>query len=168
MKRGDIMGHEFMGEVVEEEDLVDVLKQMTCGRGPDVCIDAVGMEAHGTSIDARMHRVKQAVRLEMDRANVLRQVFQAVGKYGRVSVIGVHAGFIDKFPYGAIFGKSVTIRNGQCDMQKYMPTLLKTIEDGKIDPSEIITHRLALDDAAHGYDIFKNKKEECVKVVMKS
>jgi threonine dehydrogenase-like Zn-dependent dehydrogenase len=152
----------------ENEDLVDVLKQMTGGRGPDVCIDAVGMEAHGHSIDAHLDKVKQAVRLEMDRANVLRQVFQSVGKYGRVSVIGVYAGFIDKFPYGAIFGKSVTIRNGQCDVQKYLPKLLKTIENGEIDPSEIITHRLALDDAPHGYDIFKNKEEGCVKVVMKT
>jgi threonine dehydrogenase-like Zn-dependent dehydrogenase len=152
----------------EEEDLVEVLKQMTGGRGPEVCIDAVGMEAHGTSVDARLDKVKQQVKLEMDRANVLRQVFQAAGKGARVSVIGVYAGFIDKFPYGAIFGKGLTIRNGQCDVQKYMPMLLKAIEDGKIDPSEIITHRLALDDAPRGYDIFKNKEEGCVKVVMKT
>ncbi len=152
----------------EEEDLVEVLKQMTGGRGPDVCIDAVGMEAHGTSMDARLDKVKQQVKLEMDRANVLRQVFQAAGKGARVSVIGVYAGFIDKFPYGAIFGKGLTIRNGQCDVQKYMPTLLKAIEDGKIDPSEIITHHLTLDDAPRGYDIFKNKEEGCVKVVMKT
>ena len=151
----------------ETEDLVEILKQKTGGRGPDVCIDAVGMEAHGTSIDARMDQVKQQVKLEMDRANVLRQVFQAAGKGARVSIIGVYAGFIDKFPYGAIFGKGLTIRNGQCDVQKFMPMLLKTIEDGKIDPSEIITHPLTLDDAPRAYDIFKNKEEGCVKVVMK-
>jgi threonine dehydrogenase-like Zn-dependent dehydrogenase len=128
----------------------------------------VGMEAHGTSVDARLDKVKQQVKLEMDRANVLRQVFQAVGKGGRVSVIGVYAGFIDKFPYGAAFGKGVTIRNGQCDVQKFLPRLLETIEEGKIDPSEIISHHLTLDDAPHGYDIFRNKEEGCVKVVMKT
>ena len=152
----------------EEDDLVELLTEMTGGRSPDVCIDAVGMEAHGTSIDARRDNIKQQVKHEMDRANVLRQVFQAAGKGARISVIGVYGGFIDNFPYGAIFEKGLTIRNGQCDVQKYMPALLELIENGKIDPSEIITHRLALDDAAHGYDIFKNKKEGCVKVVMKT
>jgi threonine dehydrogenase-like Zn-dependent dehydrogenase len=152
----------------ETDDLVELLKQMTGGRGPDVCIDAVGMEAHGTSIDARLDKVKQQVKLEMDRANVLRQVFQAVGKGGRVSVIGVYAGFIDKFPYGAVFGKGLTIRNGQCDVQKFLPKLLETIEDGKIDPSEIISHHLTLDDAPHGYEIFRNKEEGCTKVVMRT
>lgn len=151
----------------ETEDLVQILKDMTGGRGPDVCIDAVGMEAHGTSIDARMDKVKQQIKLEMDRANVLRQVFQAAGKGSRVSVIGVYAGFIDKFPYGAIFGKGLTVRNGQCDVHKFMPLLLDTILEGKIDPSEIISHRLTLDEAPHAYDIFKNKQDECVKVVLK-
>ncbi len=152
----------------DTEDLVELLKQMTGGRGPDVCIDAVGMEAHGSSIDAKLDKVKQQVKLEMDRANVLRQVFQAAGKGARVSVIGVYAGFVDKFPAGAMFGKGLTVRNGQCDVQKYMPRLLEAIEDGRINPAEIITHRLDLDDAPHGYDIFKKKEEGCVKVVMKT
>ena len=167
MRLASMAGAETL-DYSETEDLVEMLKQMTGGRGPDVCINAVGMEAHGTSIDARIDKVKQQIKLEMDRANVLRQVFQSAGKGARVSVIGVYAGFIDKFPYGAIFGKGLTIRNGQCDVQKYMPRLLKTIEDGKIDPSEIMTHHLTLDDAPRGYDIFKKKEEGCVKVVMRA
>jgi threonine dehydrogenase-like Zn-dependent dehydrogenase len=151
----------------ECDDVVEQLKEMTGGRGPDVCIDAVGMEAHGTSFDAYADRVKQSVKLEMDRANVLRQVFQAAGKSARVSVIGVYAGFVDKFPMGAIFGKGLTVRAGQCDVQKYMRPLLALIEAGDLDPSEIITHTLPLDDAPHGYELFRDKEDECVKVVMK-
>ncbi|HEX6537170.1 MAG TPA: zinc-dependent alcohol dehydrogenase [Gemmatimonadaceae bacterium] len=149
------------------DDLVETLKEMTGGRGPDVCIDAVGMEAHGTSIDAVADRVKQKVKLEMDRANVLRQAIQACGKGGRLSVAGVYAGFIDKFPFGAVFGKGITIRAGQCDVHRYMKPLLERIVRGEIDPTEIITHRLALDEAPHGYEIFRDKEDECVKVVLK-
>jgi threonine dehydrogenase-like Zn-dependent dehydrogenase len=152
----------------ETHDLIEGLKDMTGGRGPDVCIDAVGMEAHGRSVDAVADRMKQKVRLEMDRANVLRQVIQACGKGGRVSVAGVYAGYIDKFPFGAAFGKGLTIRGGQCNVQKWMPMLLDRIERGDINPAEIITHHLALDDAPHGYEIFRNKEDECVKVVLKA
>ncbi len=150
-----------------EEDLIERLKQLTGGRGPDSCIDAVGMESHGHSIDYFIDRGKQAIKLQLDRANVLRQAIQACRKGGTVSAIGVYAGFIDKFPFGVAFGKGLTIRAGQCNVQKYMPSLLAEIEKGTIDPSEIITHRLNLSDAAHGYEIFKNKEEECVKVVMR-
>jgi threonine dehydrogenase-like Zn-dependent dehydrogenase len=154
-------------EYSETDDLIEVLKETTGGRGPDVCIDAVGLEAHGTSIDAVADRLKQKVRLEMDRANVLRQVFQACGKGGRVSVIGVYGGFIDKFPFGAIFGKGLTVRAGQCNVQAFMRPLLERIERGEIDPTEIITHRLPLDDAPRAYQIFRDKMDECVKVVLK-
>ena len=150
----------------ETDDLVEALKEMTGGRGPDVCIDAVGMEAHGTSIDAVVDRVKQQTRLGTDRANVLRQVIQACGKGGRVSVAGVYAGFVDKFPFGALFAKGLTLRAGQCDVQRSMRPLLERIERGEIDPTEIITHRLSLAEAPDGYAIFRNKADECVKVVM--
>jgi threonine dehydrogenase-like Zn-dependent dehydrogenase len=106
--------------------------------------------------------------MELDRANVLRQVIQACGKGGRVSVVGVYAGFIDKFPFGAIFGKGLTLRAGQCNVQKSMPSLLDRIRNGEIDTTSLITHHLTLDDAPHGYDIFKNKEDECVKVVMRA
>jgi threonine dehydrogenase-like Zn-dependent dehydrogenase len=151
----------------ETKDLVEVLKELTGGRGPDVCIDAVGMEAHGHSVDYYYDRVMTATKMELDRANVLRQVIQACGKGGRVSVVGVYAGFIDKFPFGAIFGKGLTLRAGQCNVQKSMPSLLDRIRNGEIDTTSLITHHLTLDDAPHGYDIFKNKEDECVKVVMK-
>ncbi len=152
----------------ETKDLVEALKELTGGRGPDVCIDAVGMEAHGHSIDYYYDRVMNATRMEFDRANVLRQVIQACGKGGRVSVIGVYAGFIDKFPFGALFAKGLTVRAGQCNVQKSMPALLDRIRNGEIDTTSLITHRLTLEDAPHGYDIFKNKEEECVKVVMRA
>jgi threonine dehydrogenase-like Zn-dependent dehydrogenase len=151
----------------ETKDLVEVLKELTGGRGPDVCIDAVGMEAHGHSVDYYYDRVMTATKMELDRANVLRQVIQACGKGGRVSVVGVYAGFIDKFPFGAIFGKGLTLRAGQCNVQKSMPSLLDRIRNGEIDTTSLITHRLTLEDAPHGYDIFKNKEDECVKVVMR-
>jgi threonine dehydrogenase-like Zn-dependent dehydrogenase len=154
-------------EYDETDDLIEVLKETTGGRGPDVCIDAVGLEAHGTSIDAVADRLKQKVRLEMDRANVLRQVFQACGKGGRVSVIGVYAGFIDKFPFGAIFAKGITVRAGQSNVQAFMRPLLDRIQRGDIDPTAIITHRLPLEQAPKGYEIFRDKVDECVKVVLK-
>ncbi len=150
----------------ETKDLVEVLKELTGGRGPDVCIDAVGMEAHGHSLDYYYDRVMTATKMELDRANVLRQVIQACGKGGRVSVIGVYAGFVDKFPFGAIFGKGLTIRAGQCNVQKSMASLLDRVRNGEIDTTSLITHHLTLDEAPHGYDIFKNKEDECVKVVM--
>ena len=151
----------------ETDDLVELLKQMTGGRGPDVCIDAVGMEAHGTDLMAKIDRVKQKVRLEMDRPGALRQVFQACRKGGTVSVIGVYAGFIDKFPFGAIFAKGLTVRAGQCDVHKYVPKLLDLVRNRAIDTTSLITHRVTLDDAAHAYRIFNDKTEGCVKVVLR-
>ncbi|HEX3158772.1 MAG TPA: zinc-dependent alcohol dehydrogenase [Gemmatimonadaceae bacterium] len=149
------------------DDLVEALKQLTAGRGPDHCIDAVGMEAHGHSVDARMDRVKQAMRLEMDRANVLRQAIQACGKGGTVSVAGVYAGPIDKFPYGAAFAKGLQLRGGQCHVHRYMRPLLELVARGAIDPVAIITHRVGLEDAPAAYATFKHKTDGCVKVVMR-
>jgi len=149
------------------DDLVEVLKQLTAGRGPDHCIDAVGMEAHGHSVDARMDRVKQAMRLELDRANVLRQAIQACGKGGTVSVAGVYAGPVDTFPFGAAFAKGLQLRGGQCHVHRYMRPLLELVARGAIDPVAIITHRVGLEDAPAAYAAFKHKTDGCVKVVMR-
>src|SRR6185503_9040894 len=110
--------------------------------------------------------VKQKMRLELDRPHVLRQVIQACRKGGRVSVIGVYAGFVDKFPFGAFFAKGLTMRAGQCDVRKYMPKLLEHVERGAFETTSIITHRLSLEDASRGYDLFATKKDGCVKVVL--
>jgi threonine dehydrogenase-like Zn-dependent dehydrogenase len=148
-------------------DLVEALKDLTAGRGPERCIDAVGMEAHGTSLYGKLERAKQALKLELDNATVLRQIFQACGKGGTVSVVGVYAGYIDKFPYGTIFGKGLTLRGGQCNTQKYMKPLLERIAKGEINPPEVITHRASLEEAPAMYDLFEREKDECIKVVMK-
>ncbi len=158
--RAEIINYE------EVDDVFDVLKEMTGGRGPDACIDAVGMEAHGHTIDAWYDRVKQSMKIEMDRAHALRQVLHSVRKGGRVSIVGVYAGFIDKVPFGAAFGKGVQIRMGQAHVQKYTRRLLEHIERGDIDPSFLITHRVDLDDAPEMYRIFRDKEDECLKVVM--
>ncbi len=139
---------------------------MTAGRGPDACIDAVGMEAHGLTLNALYDRGKQAVLLETDRATVLRQAIQACRKGGTVSIPGVYMGFIDKFPMGAAFGKGLTFKTGQTNVHKYLPGLLGRIERGEIDPAFIITHRFALEDAPKGYKLFQQKLDGCIKVVL--
>jgi threonine dehydrogenase-like Zn-dependent dehydrogenase len=151
----------------EDADVVEVLKEMTGGRGPDACIDAVGMEAHGTSIGAVNDTVKQKVRLGTDRPHVLRQAIQACGKGGTVSIPGVYGGFLDKVPFGAAFAKGLTFKMGQTHVHRYLRPLLERIERGEIDPSFVITHRLSLEEAPGGYDIFKHKEDECIKVVLK-
>ena len=148
----------------EETDVYDMLMEMTGGRGPDACIDAVGMEAHG--IEYAYDRVKQALMLETDRPIALRQAIMACRNGGTVSVIGVYGGFIDKFPMGSVMNRSLTIKSGQAHVQRYMRPLLELIEQGKIDPSFVITHEMSLDDTPHGYDIFLNKQDECMKVVL--
>jgi threonine dehydrogenase-like Zn-dependent dehydrogenase len=151
----------------DDSDLQSKLREMTGGRGPDRCIDAVGMEAHGASIDAIYDRAKQALMLETDRPHALRQAIQACRKGGTVSIPGVYGGLLDKFPLGAAFAKGLTFKMGQTHTQRYMRPLLARIEKGEIDPSFIITHRLTLDDAPKGYQTFAARKENCVKVVMK-
>jgi len=148
-------------------DVVEQLKEMTGGRGPDSCIDAVGMEAHGTAIDALYDRAKQAVMLETDRPHALRQAIQACRKGGTVSVPGVYGGLIDKFPIGAAFSKGLTFKMGQTHVPKYMPKLLEHIRSGEIDPSFLITHRIGIDQAAEAYKMFRNHADHCVKVVMR-
>ena len=150
----------------EDESLLEKLKELTGGRGPDRCIDAVGMEAHSDSLDYAYDRAMQAVKVETDRPIALRQAIQACRSGGTVSVIGVYSGFIDKFPMGTVMNRMLTIRSGQAPVQRYMQPLLDRIQAGEIDSTFPITHRLPLDEAPHGYDIFVNKQDECVKVVL--
>ena len=148
-------------------DVFDKLKEMTGGIGPDSCIDAVGMEAHGHgSVGAWIDKAKAALMLATDRPTALRQAINACRKGGTVSVPGVYGGFLDKIPFGAAFAKGLTFKMGQTHVQKYLRPLLELIERGDIDPSFVITHRLRLADAPQGYDIFKNKEDECIKIVM--
>ena len=150
----------------EEEDVLETLKVLTGGRGPDACIDAVGMEAHSPRIDYAYDRAKQAMRVETDRPLALREAIMACRNGGVVSVIGAYGGFVDKFPIGSVMNRSLTIRTGQCHVQRYMRPLLERIQAGELDPSFVITHRLPLSEAPRGYDLFKHKEDECVKVVL--
>jgi threonine dehydrogenase-like Zn-dependent dehydrogenase len=150
----------------EEKDVYEALREMTGGRGPDHCIDAVGLEGHAPGLAGAYDRVKTAMMLETDRPVALRQAILACRSGGTVSVAGVYGGFIDKFPMGAVVNRALTIRSGQTHVHRYMRPLLDRIQNGEIDPSFVVTHRMRLADAANGYDIFLNKEEECLKVVL--
>jgi len=150
----------------EEVDVYDTLMEMTGGRGPDACIDAVGTEAHVPGPYYFYDRVKQATMLESDRPFALREAIMACRNGGTVSVIGVYGGFIDKFPMGSVMNRGLTIRSGQCHVQRYLKPLLRRIQNGEIDPSFVVTHRMRLDDAPQGFDTFLNKQDECMKVVL--
>ncbi|HEY6686984.1 MAG TPA: zinc-binding dehydrogenase [Propionibacteriaceae bacterium] len=151
----------------EEADVLEVLRDITAGRGPDACIDAVGLEAHTDFGPLQLYdRVKQAVRLETDRGAALRQAILACRNGGIVSVVGVYGGLMDTFPIGSIMNRSITLRTGQCHVQRYTKPLLDRIERGEIDPSFVITHRLPLDQAPDAYEVFKQKQDDCVKVVL--
>jgi threonine dehydrogenase-like Zn-dependent dehydrogenase len=151
----------------QDTDVVDALKEMTFGLGPDACIDAVGLEAHGRRPDALYDRAKQMARLQLDRATVLRQAIQACRKGGVVSVPGVYGGFVDKIPLGALFAKGLTLKTGQTHVHRYMKPLLERIQRGEIDPAFVVTHRIALEDAPRGYEMFRAKEDGCVKVVLR-
>lgn len=151
----------------EQQDVSEALKEMSGGRGPDACIDAVGLEAHFPGPLYLYDRVKQAARLETDRAFALRQAIMNCASGGVVSVVGAYGGFVDKFPIGAVMNRSLTIRSGQCHVQRYTRPLLEKIELGQIDPTFIITHRMALDEAPKGYELFKKKQDDCLKVVLR-
>jgi threonine dehydrogenase-like Zn-dependent dehydrogenase len=151
----------------EEASVLEALNEMTGGRGPDKCIDAVGMEAHGTGFLGFYDKARQTVRLQTDRPTVLREAIQACRKGGIVSIPGVYGGLLDKINFGAAFQKGLTFRMGQTHVQKYMHRLLEYIGDGEIDPSFVITHRLGLEDGPRAYEIFRDKEERCVKVVLK-
>src|SRR5436305_161092 len=226
MKRGDILGHEFMGEVVEkgkgvgnlevgdrvvvpfaiasailmgaeqvvaidqydyrlqmavnkagatdvidfsqDPDIVEQLKELTGGRGPDAVIDCVGMEAaHGHGALHAVDRVKQSTRTESDRPHALRDAILACRPGGIVSVMGVYGGLMDKFPSGAFMNKALQLRTGQCPVHRYLKPLYEHVKKGDIDPSFVVTHRLELSYAPDAYETFKHKRDECVKVVLK-
>ena len=150
----------------EEEDVLETLKALTGGRGPDACIDAVGMEAHSPRIDYAYDRAKQAMRLETDRPLALREAIMACRNGGVVSVIGVYGGFVDKFPMGSVMNRSLTIRSGQCHVQRYMRPLLERIQAGELDPSFVITHRMPLSDAPRGYELFEQQAGRTLTAVL--
>lgn len=151
----------------EEVEVGEALNEMTGGRGPDSVMDAVGMEAHGLGLEGFYDKAKQAVRLETDRPNVLRQAIVACRKGGTVSVPGVYTGFVDKIPMGAFMNKGLTMKTGQTHVHRYLQKLLDHVQNGDIDPSFVITHRLPIDQAPHAYEIFKHKQDNCIKVVLK-
>jgi threonine dehydrogenase-like Zn-dependent dehydrogenase len=151
----------------EECDIFEALEEMTGGRGPDHCIDAVGLEGHAPGIHGAYDKMKTAMMLETDRPVALRQAILACRSGGTVSVAGVYGGFIDKFPMGAIVNRSLTIKSGQTHVQRYMRPLLRRIQNGEIDPSFVITHRVNLSDAAVAYEMFAKKQDDCMKVVMR-
>ncbi|HLT20363.1 MAG TPA: zinc-dependent alcohol dehydrogenase [Thermomicrobiales bacterium] len=150
-----------------DADVVEALKDLTGGRGPDSCIDAVGMEAHGTGVMGVVDRAKQAVRIETDRPHALRQAIQACRKGGTLSIPGVYGGFIDSVNMGAAFNKGLTFKMGQTHVQNYLEPLLEEIDNGRIDPSFVITHQLPLDQAPEAYRMFRDKQDGCIKVVLK-
>jgi threonine dehydrogenase-like Zn-dependent dehydrogenase len=150
----------------QEESVLDALHEITAGRGPDACIDAVGMEAHGTGVIGVYDRIKQALKLQTDRPTALREAIMACRKGGVVSAPGVYGGVVDKFPFGAAFAKALTLKMGQTHTHRYMRPLLERIQNGDIDPSFVITHRMRLEDAPHAYEMFERKMDSCIKVVL--
>ena len=152
----------------DTQDVYEVLQDMTNGRGPDRCIDAVGCEAHGSgAVDAVVDKVKSSVMLTTDRAHVLRQAIMCCRKGGTISVPGAYVGFPDKLPFGAFMNKGLTLKSGQTHMQRYMKPLLEKIESGQIDPSFVITHTVPLVEAPEAYKTFRDKEDGCIKVVLK-
>ena len=151
-----------------DDNASERLKEMTKGRGPDSCIDAVGAEAHGTNaLEKIVDNAKMAVKLSTDRPGALRQAIMACRKGGTLSVPGVYIGLLDKIPFGALMNKGLTVRTGQTHVQRYLAPLLKTIEEGKIDPSFVITHERPLEEGPELYKTFRDKKDGCIKVVLK-
>ena len=150
----------------DDTEVYDKLKDLTGGRGPDSCIDAVGLESHGTSPDALLDYAKASLYLATDRPHALRQAIYACRKGGTVSIPGVYGGFLDKFPMGAAFGKGLTFKMGQTNMHKYLPKLLSAIEENKIDPSFVISHQMNLSEAPMGYDKFNTDKNTWRKIVL--
>ena len=162
------MAAEGGAEILDESEgeVIQNLREMTGGLGPDSCIDAVGMEAHGHGAIDWYDKVKQAVRLETDRPIVLRTAIEACRSGGTVSIPGVYAGVLDKVPFGAAFAKGLTFRMGQTHVHRYVQPLLERVLAGEIDPSFVITHRVALEDVPQAYETFRDKKEGCIKVVI--
>jgi threonine dehydrogenase-like Zn-dependent dehydrogenase len=168
-ERLQMAAHHGKAETINfsEVDVYDQLQEMTKGRGPDRCIDAVGCEAHSTgAVDAVVDKVKSSVMLATDRAHVLREAIMCCRKAGTISVPGAYVGFPDKLPFGAFMNKGLTLRSGQTHMQRYMKPLYEKIVNGEIDPSFVITHRVKLEDAPSAYKTFRDKEDGCIKVVL--
>lgn len=152
----------------EEENVLRALDELTAGRGPDACIDAVGMEAHGHGIQYAYDRAKQIAKIELDRPIAVREAILACRSAGIVSIVGVYSGFVDKFPLGALMNRGLTIRTGQCHVHRYLRPLLDRIERGDIDPTFVISHRMRLDEVAQAYDIFNTKQDQAMKIVLQA
>jgi threonine dehydrogenase-like Zn-dependent dehydrogenase len=153
-------------EIGNTPAMVEMLRDITGGRGPDACIDAVGMEAHGAGLEGWYDVIKQNMMLETERPTALRQALMACRKGGTVSVPGVYGGFADKIPLGAMMNKALTLKTGQTHTHRYMRPLLERIERGDIDPSFVITHRMRLDEAPGAYRMFRDKQQGCIKVML--
>jgi threonine dehydrogenase-like Zn-dependent dehydrogenase len=152
----------------EEESVLESLLELTNGKGPEKCIDAVGMEAHVTrSIDSIYDRAKQAVMLETDRPHVLREMIYVCRPAGTLSIPGVYGGLVDKIPFGAFMNKGLTMRTGQTHVNRWTDDLLNRIKEGQIDPSFVVTHEVALEDGPEMYKTFRDKEDGCIKVVLK-
>jgi len=151
----------------EEVDVRDALKDMTGGRGPDACIDAVGLEAHMPGAWGFYDRAKVSLMMETDRPMALRQAIMACRNGGIISVVGVYGGFIDKFPMGAIVNRNLTLKSGQCHVHRYLQPLLERIQKGELDPSFVVTDRMSLDEAPQGFKKFRDKEDGCIKIVLK-
>jgi threonine dehydrogenase-like Zn-dependent dehydrogenase len=150
----------------DEVDVADALREMTAGRGPDACIEAVGLEAHGAQPAYGYDKVKQLARLQTDRPTAVRQAIMTCRKGGTVSVVGVFSGLVDKFPLGAAMNKALTLRMGQQHPQRYIPMLLERISAGDIDPSYLATHPMPLEDGPRGYEMFERKEDGCLRAVL--
>ena len=158
----DVINYEIDDRVHE------ALLELTGGRGPDACIDCVGLEAHGHGIEYAHDKIKQTLKIQMDRPMAVRDAIMACRNGGIVSILGVYAGLVDKFPLGALMNRGLTIRAGQCHVHRHMKPLLDRIERGEIDPSFVVSHHMALSDAPKGYDMFMRKQDEVMKVVLRT
>ena len=151
----------------QQPDVVEALKELTAGRGPDGCIDAVGMEADSPGLDNVYDRAKQALRIQLERVHVVREAIMACRKAGIVSIVGVYAGFADKLPLGAAMNKGLTIKTAQQHGQRYAPRLLEHVQRGEVDPARVVSHVLPLSDAPRAYKLFKNKDDNCIRVLLR-
>jgi threonine dehydrogenase-like Zn-dependent dehydrogenase len=152
----------------EEQPLQETLRDLTAGRGPDAIIECVGMEAHGTGLQYAVDKAKQMTKLTMDRPIAVRDSILACRSGGIVSILGVYAGFVDKFPLGSMMNRGLTIRTGQCHVHRYMKPLLEKIESGALDPSFVVSHEMNLDDTPKGYDMFMKKQDDVMKIILRS
>jgi threonine dehydrogenase-like Zn-dependent dehydrogenase len=151
----------------EEQNVQEVLRDLTAGRGPDGCIDAVGLEAHGDGLQFAVDSFKQKIKVQQDRPLAVREAILACRSAGIVSILGVYAGYVDKFPLGPLMNRGITIRTGQCHVHRYMKQLLGRIEAGEIDPSFVVSHQMNLSNAAQGYDTFMHKQDDVMKIVLR-